>query len=177
MEFKTCEEYVLSELDRVKNVNWELEEDLKKANDTIEKLTSNNSVKLIDEGGTIYYCDGVSVIYYNDILRNYDLTPQFLEDCLKSNILLEEFMTYSLNSFRVGEIIFLNYDFILSYHGLEAAVRINEANNKWLSVKCIDNSKYFKKLEDCKEAIKNLVISNINVYFDMNLNESFKPKP
>ena len=89
MEFKTCEEYVLSELDRVKNVNWELEEDLKKANDTIEKLTSNNSVKLIDEGGTIYYCDGVSVIYYNDILRNYDLTPQFLEDCLKSNILLD----------------------------------------------------------------------------------------
>lgn len=174
MEIKTCEQYVLNELDYFKGVNNSLTDELEEAKRTIEKLTSNNAIKFEDIGGTAYYCDGVSVTYYNDILKNYDLEPSFLEDCLKSSILLEEFMTYSLNSFRVGEIIFLNYDFKLRYKGLEAVCKINDLSNKWLNVKCIDNSKYFLDLDRCKEAIKNLVISNIKIYFDMELNKSFK---
>jgi len=173
-EIKTCEEYVLAELERYKNNSLELEEALNEALMRIDKLTSSKSIKLSDVGGTAYYCDGISVTYYNDILKNYNLEPSFLEDCLKSSILLEEFMSYSLNSFRVGEVIFLNYDFKLLYNDLEAVCKINDANNKWLKVKCIDNSKYFLDLNLCKEAIKNLVISNIKIYFDMGLDKSFK---
>ena len=95
-EIKTCEEYVLAELERYKNSSLELEEALNEALMRIDKLTSSKSIKLSDVGGTAYYCDGISVTYYNDILKNYDLEPSFLEDCLKSSILLEEFMSYSL---------------------------------------------------------------------------------
>ena len=174
MEIKTCEEYVLNELERVKNSNLELEEEVGNLKEKIKKLTSVGSINIIDEQGTAYFCDVLSFTNYNYILQKYDLTPDFLKDCLNSSILLDEWMSLDLNSFKVGEIVLLNYDFKITYNDFCAVAKINDAKAKWLNIKCIDNSNYFLDKDACKEAVKNLAKSNIKSYFEMGIDGSFK---
>lgn len=190
MEIKTCDEYVLNELecakkelDIVKHENAELREEIKSlkekpSENNVEELPQTKTYTISEQPNYFYYISAESAYNYNDILNEYNKTPEFLNEALDDEEKFKEFMEMTRPDWhynKVGRLEQKVYDKIIKNFYGKVAV-INTSYNDNFDFNQIDNETYFLDSELASETLKQRVIRNIKEYFKYKYNEKFKPK-
>ncbi len=177
---KTCEEYILKELETVK-------QELKLANKKIEELENlKNDVieheKVIDDRKCIYlsdtpkYCYCVNIAgeyYWNQVLKENELTPEFVEEALVDE---KKFLKLCdlkhENGYEViGKVTQVTYDYLLETRCGNLAIKVDDYSGDISTfVLDLENGNYYSNEENAikyrNDKVRNSVKNYLKYYAD-----------
>lgn len=165
---KTCEEYVLKELQKT-------QQELQLANKKIEEL-ENPKEEIVVDRECIYLSDKPNYCYYvqttgeynwNKILKANKLTPKFVEETLNDNDKFLKLCELSNeNGWNViGKVVRYTYDYLLETRCGNLIVQLNDFS-KDISTSILDikNGNYYSTEEKAIEYRNNKIKGNIKCY-------------
>lgn len=165
---KTCEEYVLKELQKT-------QQELQLANKKIEEL-ENPKEEIVVDREYIYLSDKPNYCYYvqttgeynwNEILKANKLTPKFVEETLNDNDKFLKLCELSNeNGWNViGKVVRYTYDYLLETRCGNLIVQLNDFS-KDISTSILDikNGNYYSTEEKAIEYRNNKIKGGIEHY-------------
>lgn len=165
---KTCEEYVLKELQKT-------QQELQLANKKIEEL-ENPKEEIVVDRECIYLSDKPNYCYYvqttgeynwNEILKANKLTPKFVEETLNDNDKFLKLCELSNeNGWNViGKVVRYTYDYLLETRCGNLIVQLNDFS-KDISTSILDikNGNYYSTEEKAIEYRNNKIKGGIEYY-------------
>ena len=182
MEIKTCEEYVLKELQDVQNENLLLKKELKELKEPKEKEEIN-----VDKG-EVFYCNDTWGYYYvveyenyynyNEVLKANNKTPDFLREAISSEVDLFRWMDMtSKESYftrRIGRVCDCTYHYLFTWQDNVAVLCLNDSYmNSKFSFCEIDNNRNFLDKGVAKDTLKQKVLDEIEKYFTYEHDKKF----
>lgn len=187
---KTCDEYVLHELEICQQenalLNKEIEEMKAKeisTNEVIEEIKElkDNEVILKNETQYIYYLDVSGSYKFNSILRKNDLLPTLFDDFSDETVVLfadyERKGDFDWRNEKVLNVqtVEVGYEFKIAGMSFYLTTSLN-GDNPSLTTYVIDNKRYFNTPEEARECGLKELRKEIESYIKNNEKDKFKPK-
>lgn len=164
---KTCEEYVLKELQKT-------QQELQLANKKIEELETSKEeaidkkcIYLSDKPNYCYYVQTVSEYKWNEILKDNKLTPKFVEKALNNN---DKFLKLCELSNEdgwnvIGKVIRYTYNYLLETRCGNLIVQLDDfSKDIGTYILDIKNGSYYSTEEKAIEYRNKKVKANIEYY-------------
>lgn len=183
MEIKTCEQYVLRELlnaqDEVCLLKKEVEE-LKAPKEKEEINTDKGQIFYCNDTWGYYYRIEITNYYnYNDILKENNKTPQFLQTVLDSDDALREWKEMSSKGSyftrNVGELQCCTYHYLFTWQDNAAVLCLSDSymSNKF-SFYEIDNKRCFLDKDLAEKTLKQNILDEVQAYFKYEHDKKFE---
>lgn len=164
---KTCEEYVLKELEKTR-------QELQLANKKIEELETpkeeiidKECIYLSDKPNYCYYAQTVGEYKWNEILKDNKLTPKLVEEALNDNDKFLKLCELSNENGwnAIGKVVRNTYDYLLATRCGNLIVQLDDFS-KSISTYILDmkNGNYYSTEEKAIEYRNNKVKHSIKYY-------------
>lgn len=169
---KTCEEYVLRELEKTKQelqlANKKIEElETPKLETPKKEVIDRKCIYLSDKPNYYYNVKNSGEYYWNKILKDNKLTPKFVEEALNDNDKFLKLCELSNeNGWNViGKVVRYTYDYLLETRCGNLIVQLNDFS-KDISTSILDikNGNYYSTEEKAIEYRNNKIKGGIEHY-------------